>query len=140
MRGRKPKPASALKLHGTYREDRHGDRGGNDGGAELPCPATLDADGAWLWSMVTGCRKDWLAESDAVSLQVCCEMWSAYRRLWRLWSDDLTDKNLRCSAIAAKAEWEKTATRFGLSPVDRARLGRGVESGAGADELEDMLA
>lgn len=138
--GRPNKPAEVLKLHGDYREDRHGGRGPKTGGEPLRKPDDLDEIAADHWDMICQKRAAWLAGTDAPALETLCWLWSAWRRLRALWMADLNDKNTRCNALAAEAEWSKLAARFGLSPSDRARLGEGADAQQEKAELENMLA
>lgn len=136
--GRPAKPDAVLKLHGTYREDRHAKRGVKTGGEPLRKPE-LDEVADAHWELITRTRGQWLASSDTDTLKRLCELWSMARRLFDAWKQDVSDKELRVSALATHAEWAKLAAKFGLTPSDRARLGEGSDVHCDNAELEAML-
>jgi phage terminase small subunit len=133
--GHNAKPADVLKLHGAYREDRHGGSIAAKSGGTCPAlPTGLDDTSREMWDFVTTERLTWLARSDGPALQALCELWALRKRVAGMLNDDPSDKIARTAYIAYHAEWSKLAARFGLTPADRARLG---EEAMSTDDLVD---
>jgi P27 family predicted phage terminase small subunit len=141
------KPTQKLKLHGGYRKDRHKDRADEpefDGTPEKP--AGLKGEASALWDrIVEPLAKQHVARSiDATVLQGMCEWWALYRKAQAeldklkltpaktvLDSDRLNEaRKLQMIASRAWQYFAAAAAKFGLTPVDRARLnvGEGKES------------
>lgn len=127
-RGPAPKSASELKIAGTYREDRHGDRDQIPEAAGVPKkPRGLKGEAAKHWNAVvpqlvtTGAAK----ELDTSVLQALCEMWANYRACAEKMQQTpelAIDKNLRCAMLGYLAQWQQLAAKLGLTPADRQRL------------------
>src|SRR5438105_2640109 len=125
MKGRPRKPAERHILHGSFRDDRHGDR------ADVPQlegvpqkPRDLDAQGNWLWDLIIGAYagKAVLAKLDTAHLRVTCEMWSLYRKAITAAKRKPTNKAARTAVVQYKSEFERAAAKLGLNPADRERL------------------
>ena len=137
--GQNAKPAEVLKLHGSYREDRHGSRGPKTGGEPLRKPDDLDPVASAHWDFMVRTRTAWLAASDADTLRRLCELWSLSEASRKQAMETPLVKDVRCAFTSYHAEWSKLAARFGMTPADRARLGEGADVHDKKDELEDML-
>jgi len=86
-------------------------------------PEGLDNSALAMWDLVIEHRKPWLDESDGPALQALCECWSLRSRAVSALADDSTDKDARIAFTQYQAAFERMATRFGMTPVDRERLG-----------------
>ena len=93
-------------------------------------PRDLDKAGSWLWNQVAaGCKSAGAVKPDMPLLLGMCHWWSTYARcMAKILKDDaetLATREGRGLMKAADDAWrnfERAASRFGLSPVDRARL------------------
>ena len=125
MAGRPPKSTAQHKLEGTYRPTRHAARLDEATVPGIPSkPVGMDGQAGWLWGMVTDhLPPEAMSQLDTAALVGVCRWWS----LWREYDQQLDDgegnayKTL-IMAVAAWKQFEKAAAKFGLSPVDRARL------------------
>jgi hypothetical protein len=138
---RPPKSTAELKLHGNYREDRHGDRCDESMAIGEPQkPDDLEEIESWAWDIVIGgLLPAAKAQIDAPLLIGLCRWyarWCEYDRRMRAGEGD-EYKNLVMAATAWKA-FERCASRFGMSPADRAKL-KLPASEKKADEFEDFL-
>lgn len=127
--GRPRKSVAALKLHGTYRKDRHGDRPDDTvDGALCQKPSWLEGEASAFWDRVivplalTGRA----VELDGDLASGMCGWWAEYRSAETLKDKDLAWRNF----VAA-------AAKFGLSPADRAKLAAPTSSGQ-SDFDKDM--
>jgi phage terminase small subunit len=81
-RGRRAKSPEHLRLNGTYRDDRHGDRTDLQLEGEPIRPDHLTGEAAALWEscvpFLTG--KGFVCAVDSQALTAMCEWWSEYRR------------------------------------------------------------
>lgn len=129
--GRPPKPTALHKLHGTYRDDRHGERADSEG--ELftgvpDKPHDLGPDADLLWDSVVGQLKTAkvVAEIDGASLEAMCRWWGRYRELMRRVSEtDFDDEVCETLELRARRAWlafDRISSRFGMTPADRAKL------------------
>ena len=118
------KPLRVHQLHGTYRDDRHGQPSkATSTGGDLPPKPDLDPIAAAMWDLVTETRAPWLAESDGPALQALCEAWALRCSAHAALRDDATAQEPRVAFTAYQAAFERLAARFGLTPTDRARMG-----------------
>lgn len=80
-RGRRAKSPEMLKLNGTYREDRHGDRADLQVGGEPKRPTHLKGEARKLWNTVVPVlvEQGYASELDSQSLTAMCEWWAEYR-------------------------------------------------------------
>ena len=123
--GRKRKPTAQLKTEGRFRKDRHADRADEPTAEGKPTrPRTLDKEASWFWRVhVRPLIKAGVATAlDQSALWQLCELWSLYRRAAEVANDDPTDKDARIAVTQYRAAWDSLASRFGLTPADRARL------------------
>lgn len=137
--GRPAIPVHVHKLRGTYRPDRHGNRGPKMGGEPLRIPDDLPEHAEWLWREVTRLRGPWLCGSDAASLRTLSMAFHFMKRCEAKLLEDATDKDARCSWGAYAATFLSLGAKFGLSPSDRAKLGEDKPQRDAEDELEAML-
>lgn len=125
MAGRPPTPTADLKLHGTYREDRHGDRADVAGCVGQPVrPADLDEAGVELWDTIIAEheKRGILGEIDTAALHMLCEHWSLWNRAKAMAKNDPIDKEIRCAVTGYAGVIQKLLAKFGGTPVDRAAL------------------
>lgn len=139
-RGRPPKPKAAHILSGTFREDRHG-------GAEPPAtgvperPRGLKGEARKLWDQVVpqlvanGTAKN----LDTAALVACCDLWGKFRAASLAADADPTDRAARAAVIAYHSAWERTASKLGLTPADRARLRHPASASSPENDIEDVL-
>lgn len=118
-------PTEILKLNGTYRQDRHAGR--LDAVAlpgTLDKPGDLPPDAAGLWDLITATLPPGtLAAIDAAALTACCCWFARWRDLdRRLQAGDGDEYRLLTLACAAAKQFATLAGKFGLTPVDRAKL------------------
>lgn len=116
------KPTKNLKLHGTYRSDRHGDR------AAEPRPTGDPHKPDWLtgaasehWDHVAPQLIDtgvatWI---DQPALVLMCQFWAKAQSYMKSGEGDY---KIDQSAVMAAKQWRDLASRFGLTPVDRTHL------------------
>ncbi len=123
--GRKPKPIAALKLTGTYREDRHGGSVQAPLAGKLRCPSWLDEYGQKHFrstvkalSAVSGL----LASVDLDAIAVYASAWSDFRKAQDVLDQDPRNGAARRRKYRAIGVIHQTMTRFGMSPCDRAGL------------------
>lgn len=125
MTGRPPKPTSDHKLSGTYRDDRHGMRIDDlFTHGEPEKPAWLDDDALGAWDIVVGFMPEQIkSELDTLMLAGMCDWYSKWRRFSKqITASDQDEYKATMKAAIAWKQFEKCAVKFGLSPVDRARL------------------
>ena len=137
--GRPATPNDVLKLRGTYRADRHANRGPALGGEPLRKPDDMQEHASWLWDEVCRTRGPWLCGSDAASLQMLCMTYELMRRCEAKLREDATDKDARCSWGAYAAMFTSMGAKFGLTPSDRARLGEDKPERDSDDEMREMM-
>ena len=116
------KPKDLKILHGTYRECEQPKQKVDPKGKPRK-PKGLDKDASWFWDMVCCDRSEWVSKSDAAALRVVCELWSHLRRLQNnLTEDPAHYKSLIGYQMVCKL-WHTQASKFGLDPLSRERLG-----------------
>ena len=123
--GRPTIPLNQKKLDGSFRGDRHGKPSGAMATATgLPkMPTGLDKVGREMWEFVCRERKNWLATSDARSLEDLCNLWSLRAKAKKLADAKPADKDARCSFLGYQAAAAKLMGHFGLDPDTRGKLG-----------------
>lgn len=116
------KPTAELKLHGVYQRSRHGDRSLEPQPKGVPRkPAGMSKDASDHWKAVVPSLIDTgvATEQDAPALAAMCEFRGEYERAKRRKQHDRTRLLMM---VAAHKEWINLASRFGLTPSDRARI------------------
>lgn len=135
QKGRPRKPTSLHLAEGTYRPDEHAER------LKEPKPIGVPDKPEWLsqvasdhWdAVVPGLIETRVATSaDSASLAMMCHWWSEWHLLATARAEALaTGKNpsylINTLAVASK-QWNNLACRFGLTPVDRARIVADVQT------------
>ena len=86
-------------------------------------PSGLDSDASAMWDLVTKHRTAWIDEADGPALLSLCECWSLRCRANAALKADATNKDARIAYVQYQQSFERMLSRFGLSPVDRERLG-----------------
>jgi phage terminase small subunit len=119
--GRPRKPTSKLKAQGTYRADRHARKEPHAAGDPYEI-GEMKGHARQLWDRVVPelVRMKVATAVDSAQLFAMCHWWREYRELQTLNS---MDKYNRMIAMAtAYKQFSAIASRFGLTPVDRASL------------------
>ena len=135
--GRPRKPKAHLKLMGSFREDRQGDRFDDCGLADVGKPAGLSEGASVVWDEVVpklvglGFAKD----PDVLALSGMCE-WVARYRYCLAWLAEVqkavgysvdreeTELIAKIQSMVNKAwtAFTAVAIKFGFNPADRAKL------------------
>ena len=146
MAGRPRKPTAKHKLEGTFRPDRHGDRGDLlldlPGSPQMPGGLNDDARELWLRVVTQLTRAKVAVEIDSSQLEAMCRWWARYLENERhacefahdIEAGDVYEKR-------AKRAWDafdKVAARFGLTPADRAKLKLPQDNSAKTDPLKEF--
>jgi len=142
--GRPPKPTKQHLLHGTYREDRHGDRLDvltPDGAPDMP--EGLSAGQSQVWQMVVdSLPAEVLSAGDAIELVGLVVWHELFERLAEAVREcDVRDKAAYSLTIRMGQAWNHVSAilgKFGMSPGDRAKL-KIVPPVEELDELEEAL-
>lgn len=128
-KGQQPKTIARHKRDGTYRRDRHGDRvDDSDFEGDLPeRPADLSVDELSVWELVLGTSPDGVLRAiDESELIGCCWWYGEYCKAMRCMRPmKATAKAYYRLANLAAIAWKHfaaAASRFGMTPADRARL------------------
>lgn len=127
-RGRPPKPVEKHVLDGTYRADRHGPLAGPAGATAPPPakPADLAGEAAELWDHLSRLLAGVVCERDGTHLAELCRWWAELRRtqagLATAEVGGVRYTALLAAAAKCSQQFDRLASRFGLTPADRARL------------------
>lgn len=116
------KPTADLERDGTYREDRHGGRRKEpqfSGEPERPPGMNPDAQKFWDLIVPMLISRGVATSVDAPALQSMAEWWSTLRELRRKRKKGPTYVN---DLVSASKQFHSIAAKFGLTPVDRAKL------------------
>lgn len=123
-RGPRPKTERELKTLGTFRADFHGARGENVGYPKSrPEPARqLTAEEREIWDHVcANVPEDLLSAADRDSLTSLC-WWQCYAESLKAKLALIPDPKLHRMHKDAHGECRLLWAKFGLTPVDRARM------------------
>lgn len=123
--GRPRKPAAELKLHGTFRPDRHGPREPEQCDATPPeKPGGLSPAAAAFWddNVPRLIARKVVTASDGATLHGMCELWGLFASTLEAAKKDPIDKPTRTALTSYWAAFASMAARFGLNPSDRLRL------------------
>lgn len=87
-------------------------------------PRKLSKDAGRLWDIVVAylIGRNVVDVIDATELEMMCRLWGLTRSALAAAERDPVDKDARIAATSYAARFEAVASRFGMSPVDRARL------------------
>jgi phage terminase small subunit len=133
-RGPKPKPVELHKLHGTFREDRHGPAEHPiDDLAGVPImPEGMPELAQQMWNAIVPdlVRTKVAVELDSTELAAMCRWWAQYQtlmgKLEKLQPFDKKGEDeqwrLERRARTMWREFDAIACRYGFTPADRARL------------------
>lgn len=114
--GRRRRPTAELKLHGTFRQDRNGNRRDD----QLQLGGILDdppqgEHARQMWDAIVGTLPPGvLGQMDTMLLRGACEQWQRYRGLHEAGEGD--------KALKVLVELSKLMGRLGLTPTDRSKL------------------
>jgi phage terminase small subunit len=124
MGGRPPKTSAQHKADGTYRKDRQGRRAEAMFRPGAPQqPPGFDDDAKRIWKMIVDqVPSEVLSTLDAFALEDCCRWYSLLCKYHQLLADDPLEEQLLKSANEASKNFKQYCAKFGLSPVDRARI------------------
>lgn len=124
--GRNPKTTAEHLAAGTYKPCRHGKRmDTKESESTRPTkPRGLPKEAAKLWDAVVDylLGRGVVDSIDATELEMMCRLWNLTRAALAIAEKDPTNKNARVAATAYATRFEAVASRFGMTPVDRARL------------------
>ena len=116
MPGRPRKPTALLKLQGTLRKHRHGDRQDLELGGELPEPPEFLSDIAreeWHRVCTIGKYAKALSPADRGPLTLYCLLWA------ELVACQATGQEMQTSRMAL---FGNLAGKFGMTPSERAKV------------------
>ncbi len=134
---RPPKPVELHKQDGTYQKCRHSDRGTKlESLKELPCPSTLSSYAAEKWNSVIPdlCKADLVTETDIPLLEHAFYCYGLARDLRDIAKNfpggeaayisaqDRMHKDVVYESLRYMQEFEKIMYKFGMTPVERARI------------------
>lgn len=111
-----------------YRADRHAESGDAVPATGTPMPTRkLDAHGLCLWGAVVPglIAAKIVGEADSQYLTDMCFWYSVHERAMKLVDEALEGGKIPTAVTAAAIAWDKfdkIASRFGLTPSDRAKL------------------
>lgn len=124
--GRPPKPTAELKLWGGFRSARHAGRVDELIGGTEPVKPELDDVASSVWDLVVTCLPaDAKSSMDSPALAGMCQWYSRYVSLMQRLQDAAGEKDEYRLIVMCSQAWkqfEGAAGRFGLTPVDRAKL------------------
>lgn len=128
---RPPKSIAELKLHGNYREDRHGARADiEEVVSGVPDkPPGLNEHESWMWDLVIEEYGDEgpVRRIDTAALLQACRLWGLLQQSQAEAASDPTDKNLRCAVTSYYAAWDRAAAKLGITPRDRRSVAGSME-------------
>ena len=130
MAGRPPKSTAEHKRNGTFKATRHGNRVDSlmsTGKPRMPKGLSLDAQAAWKL-IVKELPPEALNPADCFALELACNSFAMARQAAKV-GDWKTQKE-------ASLDFRGWASRFGLTPVDRAKIAAPVKEEG--DELDDL--
>lgn len=116
MKGHPPKSTAELKIAGTYRPDRHGDRQDEQiCGGKPSIPDDLGENAVKYWrGIVDGSPEGVYGIQDVSLLVQYCELAAKFDELW---DEGELDASLKVSDRTVKL-----ATKLGIGPVERTRI------------------
>lgn len=120
--GRHKKPTSQLKLEGRYQPSWHGDRGDEpvfDGVPVKPEGMLPEASKHWDEVVVGLIAAGVAKKGDQPALVEMCNWWADLQMLRQ--ASDRDYRNMTLAAMCFK-QWISIASRFGMTPSDRAKL------------------
>jgi phage terminase small subunit len=116
MPGRPPKPTVVLKLQGTLRKHRHGNRRDLELGGELPQPPDFLSSAAreeWHRVCTIGRYSKALSPADRGPLTLYCLLWAEL---------DACERSGQQMQTSRMALFGNIAAKFGMDPSGRAKI------------------
>lgn len=141
---RPPKSLRQHKRDRTYRADRHGDRVPDEAfDGDLERPDDLSVDELAVWQLVVDTSPEGVLRAiDASELTGCCWWYGEYCKAMRAMRPmRVTVKAYYRLANLAAIAWKHfaaAASRFGMTPADRARLKMIPKQEKADDPLESL--
>lgn len=135
MKGRPPKPKVLKTLEGNRGKREIPDEVPADG---CPAkPADLCPVASAHWDHVVEHVVGWgIAKAiDANALEQLCRYWALWKALLPRAVADPADPEIKNALTKYSTEWQKLASKFGMSPVDRAKLA--ITEAKKKDDFED---
>ena len=125
--GRPRKSVEAKVLAGTYRKDRDGPLGAGDAPEPPPAPpAGLTVEQSAAWGELIPTLAGRVKRSDVLTLVDLCRwvvrMKRIDERLAKMAVEDKGDVQTLTAAGIATTNFDRLASKFGMSPSDRAKL------------------
>lgn len=139
--GRPPKPTAEHIADGTYRPHRHDGRldARLEPGLPVP-PQKLNEEESILWNLVCNhIPAEALSEVDGLALYMLVR----YYLIWKAYDDEIkrqgteADYKLVQQSVMCAKQFHSAASKFGLTPADRAKINLGETEEA--DAIEDLL-
>lgn len=139
--GHNAKATKHLKLAGTFREDRHGDRVDSKYEGMPEQIKGLGKDGQQMWKLVVKhTPAEVLAGIDGPALFGLCRWWAMWRKYDRIANSAKAKPNDLYLAMGAWKQCNQLMIQFGMSPVARTRIKSGERSVDTSDPLSQMIA
>jgi len=120
--GRPPKPAQIKTLEGNRGRRDIPPEVSADGLPEMPTGLCDVAAGHWRFVMAEVGKWGVAKRIDGALLERLCRYWALWQRAMTAVESDPLDKDAANLAIKYGDQWEKCASKLGMSPVDRAKL------------------
>ena len=141
--GQPRKPTALLKLHGQYREDRHGDRRSEPfpDGDPLEVGPMTDAVRS-TWERWTGQLSQVCTSWDSEALYAMARYWVLYCRMFDQSEKrrNLPDRKQLARLNEVWREVSRLLGKFGMTPADRAAIQRKPSKPKDEDDFESLLA
>jgi phage terminase small subunit len=125
--GRPRKPVEKHVRDGTYRADRHGPKPDADEQTAPPVkPEDLDEDTAECWDRLVKLLRGIVRDRDSTMLAELCWQWAELQRIKAVLGVMVPgEKGYNALLVAAGIctdKLDRLASRFGLTPADRAKI------------------
>ena len=145
MKGRKPKTTAAHKRDGTTVKVRHADRVPDAAfpDAKIECPPELSGPAALIWhQVIAALPTDQVKQADVSQLAGLCHWYGEFQKVNEAIAEleviDPAYYRLMTLAAIAWKHFAAASSRFGMTPVDRARMKMAVETKVEDDALETL--
>lgn len=145
MRGRKPKTTAAHKRDGTARKVRHADIVPESSFADATreAPVELSAEAALIWhATIAALPSDQIKQADVNQLAGMCHWYAEFQKVNAAAAEfevfDPAYYRLMTLAAIAWKHFAAASSRFGMTPVDRARMKIAIETKTEDDALESL--
>jgi phage terminase small subunit len=121
----RPKDAETLKLHGTFRKDRHAGRENIPPPQGEPVrPASLKGDALkhWKENLPRLMSNRTIGESDTTAFVLLCETYALQQQALRVVRRNAVDKDARIAFLEYSRQWIALATQLGLTSYAKMKL------------------